>query len=82
VGSPFTLNMRTLLLAIAVIFILGGGAAIMRPRLSPEVFHPRSGVTEVGSKRQAVIYGFVSLGLGGATLFAGVSWKKWAGASE
>lgn len=78
--------MRTALFAIAALLVIGGAIAIAAPR---EVLmeHPgyRRSIPRFGdyvSKDKSVVYGWVSLGLGAAAVYAAISWKKWNAEEE
>lgn len=71
--------MRTLLFALAAIFILGGTIAMVRPQpaVVPHQGTPYSPTTtETLPVSHAKVYGVVSLSLGAAVLLAAITWKK------
>ena len=77
--------MRSLLFAIAALFIFAGALAISHPRTSlvpHQASRYKPGTTEVVSPRQAVVYGVFSIGFGALALGAGIWWRKWNQAED
>jgi hypothetical protein len=77
--------MRSLLFAIAALFIIGGAAAIAFPKssiIAHQGYRYQTSRAEIVSEDQSVVYGIISLGIGGVAFFAALSWKKWRGEEQ
>jgi hypothetical protein len=72
--------MKSFLLLASALLIVGGALAVFRPKairvIHPETKPSRATIESV-TKNEGIVYGAISLAIGGGALFAAMSWNRW-----